>query len=120
MGRIEVQAESGDAEESPAEGEDMTADAGDPGLEDAGQRVRITVKGRIEPFDRNYRLAFAELEAFMEQLRADPRVSLVRARKQPLDVNPRSTLSGEMSLERKEDEASFAVDIMMRMQDGPA
>jgi hypothetical protein len=77
-------------------------------------RIRITVRGRVEPFDRDYPLAFAEVENFMGNLRADPRVSSVRAREQPLDIRPGSTLTGEISPENKSGEAAFAIDIIMR------
>lgn len=97
-----------------------SGEAADESMTEAVQRVRISVMGRIEPFDHNYSLAFTELQRFMDRLRADPRVVNVVARKQPLDVNPRSTLSGEMSRERREEEAAFAVDIVMRMQDESA
>lgn len=94
--------------------------AADESAADTPQRVRITLKGRIEPFDSNYPLAFAELQAFMERLRANSRVVSVVARKQPLDVSPRGTLSGELSRERREEEAAFAVDVVMRWKDEPA
>ena len=68
-------------------------------------RIRITVRGRIEPFDRNYPLAFAEVDSFMGQPARDPRVSSVNARQQPLDIRPGSTLTGEISPENKAVEA---------------
>ncbi len=80
----------------------------------AGSPIRITVRGRVEPFDRSYPLAFAEVESFMQSLRADPRVTSVRARQQPLDIRPGSTLSGEVSREGKNEAATFAIDIVMR------
>jgi hypothetical protein len=77
-------------------------------------RIRITVRGRIEPFDNDYPLAFTEVESFMANLRADPRISTVRVREQPLDIRPGSTLTGEISRENKLAKAGFAVDIIMR------
>lgn len=113
-----------DAEPGLPEGEDGSATAAEAGADgeaaeaaDAPQRFRITVKGRVDPFDHDYGLAFAELQAFMNRLRQDPRVAHVVARKQPLDVDPHSTLSGEMSRERREEDASFAVEVVMRMND---
>lgn len=96
------------------------ADEGGNAVDDAGMqtqlagRIRISVRGRVEPFDRSYPLAFAEVENFMSSLRADPRVSAVRAREQPLDIRPASTLTGEITPEQKSDEAGFAIDIIMR------
>lgn len=101
-------------EAAPGDGADSQA------TEDVNQRVRINIAGRIEPFERDYRLAFAELEAFMDQLRRNPRVTRVTVRRQPLDVDPRSTLSGEMSTQRREEEAAFSVDVVMRLNDDPA
>lgn len=78
-------------------------------------RIHITVRGHIEPFERNYPLAFAELETFPSaSLRADPQVASVNARQQPLDIRPGSTLTGEVSREDKAEEATFAIDIVMR------
>lgn len=108
------------AESDPDEGSDGSADEAADTVDDADMdtafagRIRITVRGRVEPFDRNYPLAFAEVENFMGSLRADPRVSSVRAREQPLDIRPRSTLNGEISPENRAGEAGFAIDIIMR------
>ncbi len=102
--------EDGDA---PTDVETESGDDAGTGTPTAG-RIRITVRGRIEPFDRSYPLAFAEVESFMNSLRADPRVASVNARQQPLDIRPTSTLSGEVSREDKAGEATFAIDIVMR------
>jgi hypothetical protein len=83
-------------------------------------RVRISIRGRVEPFDGDYRLAFAELQVFMDSLRADRRVLSVTARKQPLDVDPRSTLTGEITPALRNDEATFTVDLLVRLADEPA
>lgn len=80
----------------------------------AAGRIRITVRGHIEPFDRNYPLAFAEVDSFMSNLRTDPKVASVNVRQQPLDIRPGSTLTGEVSRENKAEEATFAIDIVMR------
>lgn len=92
------------------------AESGDEAVVDmpTAGRIRITVRGRIEPFDRSYPLAFAELDSFMSSLRTDPRVTSVNARQQPLDLRPGSTLTGEISPENKSGEATFAIDIVMR------
>jgi hypothetical protein len=99
------------------EGSDTPADADaavDTDMEaSVAGGIRITVRGRIEPFDRNYPLAFAEVEHFTGSLRADPRVRSVRVRQQPLDIRPGSTLTGEISPESRDGEAGFAIDIIM-------
>lgn len=104
------------SETDPDEGSED--DAG-PDMPAAG-RIRISVRGRVEPFEHSYPLAFAEVESFMASLRADPRVTSVNARQQPLDVRPSSTLSGEVSRENNVEEASFAIDIVMRTGDDQA
>jgi hypothetical protein len=102
------------AEEGSEEPAEMdAADAMDMEMSAAG-RIRITVSGHIEPFDSDYPLAFAELERFMASLRADPRITSVRAREEPLDIRPGSTLTGETSAESRSGEAGFAIDIIMR------
>lgn len=87
-------------------------DEDDSGVAETGQ-IRISVRGRIQPFEGSYPLAFAEVESFMQNLRTDPRVTAVNARQQPLDIRPRSTLTGEVSREQKNEEATFAIDIIM-------
>jgi len=83
-------------------------------------RVRVSIRARVEPFDGDYRLAFAELQTFIDSLRADRRVLSVTARKQPLDVDPRSTLTGEITPALRNDEATFTVDLLVRLADEPA
>ena len=117
---IRLQNPRPDEGSEPATDTDVDADPDADVADDADMetpvagRIRITVRGRIEPFDRNYPLAFAEVENFMGSLRADPRVSSVRAREQPLDIRPGSTLTGEISPENRAGEAGFAIDIIMR------
>ena len=119
----------------PAEGEtaasdtadtvpDETSEADPAGL-DAGllsqeQRVRLTIRGRVEPFDGYYPLAFAEVRTFMQALRADPRVIRVIPRKEPLDVNPRSALSGELTPTLKAGKAAFTIDVLLKVANEPA
>ncbi|MFZ1624433.1 MAG: hypothetical protein WAU48_06555 [Gammaproteobacteria bacterium] len=108
------------SEMDPEESSDAPAATAEESGDDTGtstpavSRIRITVRGHIEPFERNYPLAFAELERFMASLRADPQVASVNARQQPLDIRPGSTLTGEVSREDKAEEATFAIDIVMR------
>jgi hypothetical protein len=77
---------------------------------------RVQLRGQIQPFDGNYPLAFAELQAFMNALKADDRVVSVTASKQPLDVNPRSTLTGEYSTSTQAAQAPFVVDVVVRFE----
>ncbi len=102
----------GEDSSAAAEPEDESGDGADIDMPVAG-RIRISVRGRIQPFDGSYPLAFAEVENLMQSLRSDPHVTAVNARQQPLDIRPRSTLTGEVSREHKTEEATFAIDIIM-------
>lgn len=77
-------------------------------------RIAITVRGRIQPFAGDYPQAFAELEALMAALRAVDGVEKVTAIEQPLDVDPASTLSGELAPGRSAHEAGFALEVIVR------
>lgn len=111
-----------DASGEPS-GEPGEALAGDvmPDESAAGeQRVRLTIRGRVEPFDGNYPLAFRDLRTFMGALGADPRVISVKARKEPLDVSPQSTLTGELTPNLKADKAAFTINVLLRFSHEPA
>ncbi len=84
------------------------------------QRVRLTIRGRVEPFAGNYPLAFRGVRTFMASLQADPRVIAVKAGKEPLDVSPRSTVTGEMTPNLKADKAAFTINVLLRVNHGPA
>jgi hypothetical protein len=117
--------DAGDGEES--ESENAIADGAEADSQPVASnssamwpRVRIQIAGRVEPFGGDYRLAFRDVHTFMESLRADPRVISVIARKQPLDVDPRSTLTGEVAPALSGDPALFAVDVLVRLLDESA
>jgi len=107
--------EEGDA----AAGESTDATATGP-VPASGQRVRLTIRGRIEPFDGNYPLAFRGVRSFMATLGADPSVITVNARNEPLDVNLRSTLTGEMTPELRVEKAVFTINVLVRVGHEPA
>ncbi len=86
----------------------------------AEQRVRLTIRGRVEPFAGDYPLAFRGVRTFMASLQADPRVISVKAGKEPLDINPRSTLTGEMTPNLRADKAAFTINVLLRASHGPA
>ena len=90
------------------------------GLPSGEQRIRLTIRGRVEPFDGHYPLAFAEVRTFMQALRADPRVISVTARKEPLDVSPHSTLSGELTPALKTGKAAFTINVLLKITNEPA
>lgn len=90
---------AGATEELPA------ADPGD---------VSVVIEGRVEPFDGAYPRAFEELRGFVEALRAAPGVQRVQPTKQPLDVNPDATFSGEVASGGAVPQAPFTVELVMR------
>ena len=96
----------------------------DAGLQDGStggeQRVRLTIRGRVEPFDGDYPLAFLGVRQFIASLEADPGVISVKARKEPLDVSPQSTLTGEMTPDLKADKAGFTINVLLRVNHEPA
>ena len=84
------------------------------------QRVRLTIRGRVQPFDGDYPLAFLSVTTFMQALRIDPRVLSVNAAREPLDLNPQSTLSGELTAVGKTETAGFTINVLLRVTDEPA
>lgn len=82
-----------------------------------GQRVRLTIRGRVQPFNGDYPLAFHSLRTFMQALRTDRRVISVNAIKEPLDLSLRSTLTGEMTAEPKTEKAGFTINVLVRIGD---
>lgn len=82
--------------------------------------VTVTLKGRVEPFRGDFPLAFAELQAFVEALEEDPAVESVTPRVRPLDVDPRSTLSGELARGKAEEQAPFTLEIALKPGHEPA
>lgn len=84
------------------------------------QRVRLIIHGRVEPFDGDYPIAFLGLRTFMASLAADPRVLSVKARKEPLDISPQSSLTGEMTPHATADKAAFTLNLLLRIRHEPA
>lgn len=82
-----------------------------PGRDDG---VTVTLRAHIEPFNGDFALAFAELHALVAALEADPDVAAVTTRAQPLDVDPASTLSGELTVGGEQGEAAFELDIRLQ------
>jgi hypothetical protein len=121
----------GSAEEPAANLSDESAEApatdgslADSGVQDGsaadGQRVRLTIRGRIEPFDGDYPTAFLLVRTFMASLGADARVLSVQAKKEPLDVRPESTLTGEFNPKLTADKAAFTINVLLRAPHEPA
>ncbi len=113
---VQAVAATGDTNAAPDE---TTVEAADSNA-DGKQRLRLTLRGRVEPFDGNYPLAFLSVRTFMQALSIDPRVLSVNAVKEPLDLNLQSTLSGELTAERKTEKAGFTINVLLRVADEPA
>jgi len=116
-----VRAIAATADDSGSDGTEPVAPTDEAGDGTAGeQRVRLTIRGRVEPFAGNYPLAFRGVRTFMASLQADPRVIAVKAGKEPLDISPRSTVTGEMTPNLKADKAAFTINVLLRVNHGPA
>jgi hypothetical protein len=94
-------------DEEPASAEEVPAD------EPSGP-VTVTLSGHIAPFDGDLQLAFDELRKLVSALRRNPAVASVTTRVQPLDVDPASTLSGEIAGETTDAEAPFTLEIALQ------
>ena len=108
-----------DAADSSAAPDETTVENTDAGA-DEDQRVRLTIRGRIQPFDGDYPLAFLSVRTFMQALRTDQRVISVNAVREPMDLSLRSTISGEMTAERKTEKAEFTINVLLRAANEPA
>jgi hypothetical protein len=100
-------AEAAVEDDAAVEADEASMAAGDEG-------VAVTLRGHIEPFQGDFALAFAELHALVAALEADPQVAAVTTRAQPLDVDPASTLSGELTVASSQAEAAFELDIRLQ------
>ncbi len=106
---------AGDAAAPESAATDGEADAA-PGADTpvrASRRVLLTIRGHIAPFDGDYPGAFAALDGFVAALRAQPEVRQVRTTATPLDVNPRSTMAGEVTPGVVAAEAGFVLQVSM-------
>ncbi len=108
---------SPDAEPAGAGGEAIDASAmAVPASATAADAVSVTVRGHVAPFRGDYVQAFAEIEAFADELRANPDVERVTPKAQPLDLRPDSTLTGEASGGNASGiSAGFTLDIRLRL-----
>jgi hypothetical protein len=108
---------AGPAADATASDSDTDADtvtgAGTGGTARTDRRVLLTIRGHIAPFDGDYPGAFAALDGFVAALRAQPEVRQVRATATPLDVNPRSTMAGEVTPGVVAGEAGFVLQVSL-------
>lgn len=105
-------------DESGAAGDDAIATDGSATRADT--RTRLSVRAHVSPFNGNYPAAFAGMHAFMATLERDPRVASIKATSEPLDINPRSTLAGESSPTTRDEQASFSLELTLRLADDRA
>ena len=75
------------------------------------------VKGRIAPFDGDYRRALDLINRFAEEIRSQPGVNHVRIQSLPLDVGSDSTLQGDAVGSTAVRDANF--ELRVAMEDKP-
>ena len=68
--------------------------AATPGTPPPARRQSAFIAGEIRPFRGDYRAAIDTITGLVERLRTHPSVEEVRATKMPLNVSPKSVLSG--------------------------
>lgn len=89
-----------------------------PAVLPADDSITVRLRGHVAPFRGDYVQAFAEVEAFADELRAHPAAGQVTLKAQPLDINPGSTLTDEVSGEQAgQAKAGFALELLMRLPD---
>ena len=73
------------------------------------------VEGEVRPFSGDYRGAIEAINSFAKALSQQPNVAEVRVVKQPLNISPNLTLSGNTADSRDHaDKAEFAILVVMR------
>lgn len=119
-GEGDAATEGGEATATDTQAESQPELPGDMPVDGGGQRVRLTIRGRIEPFDGNFPQAFLGMRTFMTDLKSDPRVVAIKAGKEPLDVSPRSSVSGEMTPNARTGDATFTLNVLVAVNHGTA
>lgn len=122
---LPLQAVTAATEDGGSEADDPDGEAVEPAMDEAETAAstpafRLVISGHIQPFAGDYPLAFMNVRTFMDSLRADRRVISVNAIKEPLDLSPRSTLTGEVTANLKTGTAGFTLNILVRAADEPA
>ena len=73
------------------------------------------IEGEVRPFQGDYRAAIESINRFREALLQQPNVAEVRVVKQPLNISPNLTLSGNTTDSRDQsDKAEFTILLVMR------
>jgi hypothetical protein len=86
-----------------------------PGAAPPARRQSAFVSGEIRPFRGDYRAAIDTINGLAARLRASPSVEEVRITKMPLNVDPKSVLSGNTLDSRSESgTAEFELVIVMK------
>jgi hypothetical protein len=81
----------------------------------------VDLRGRISPFDGNYRWALEQVQGLAESLRDQAGVEQVELLTLPLSVSPTQSLQGEVGARPNEGKAQFALRVLFRKaEDGPA
>ena len=86
-----------------------------PGTPPPARRQSAYITGEIRPFRGDYRAAIDTINGIAGRLRAQPSVAEVRATKMPLNVSPKSVLSGNTLDSRAETgSAEFELVIVLK------
>lgn len=75
------------------------------------------VKGRVAPFDGNYRQALAAVNRFAETLRAQPGMYYVKVLSLPLDVSSEARLQGSATDDPGAAKATFSIKVILGIGD---
>ena len=81
---------------------------------DSGYFQMAKFRGRLEPFDGNYRLALEQISRFAEMIGEMDGIESVRILKRPLEVSSKERLAGVASLASGIGEAVFEVRVILR------
>lgn len=77
-------------------------------------RMVLSIVGSVTSFSGNYEHAFSRVNAFIESLRHQHGVVNAHAVRMPLNVNPQSSVDGEISARAMEADAKFEIKVFMR------
>jgi hypothetical protein len=81
----------------------------------AKRKESALIEGEVRPFRGDYRAAIESINKFREELLKQPNVAEVRVVKQPLNISPNLTLSGNTTDSRDQaDKAEFTLLMVMR------
>jgi len=108
----EVRADSTSAPANPRPGEIL------PLTIPAAASVQATVKGQLDAFDGDLRLAFARIDDLASDLESRTDFDQVAVVEYPIDARPAAAISGEVRNTREDRPATFALQLTLNLADG--